>query len=201
MICDHCGAEPLKFLQDEVDLIFKQTQNDAIRRAAQLPPLPKKAGLLIAHEWGKIRSAYILAQYSAALALGTAFLEYLLNEVLDPPNPLTLHVCIDLCRKNSVIDGAMADKLMLIKQFIRNRYAHGHAKDIAGKAPVKITTIAIKKGDEPFIEDDGEFTADQIPWIQIQQKNKHDQLYSRPTLQYIRHVSCTLINGHQHLCQ
>lgn len=199
VFCPNCDCDILGILKEEVNSIIQTGSVNAIKRAGRIPPLPKKTNILLRGEWENVRKSYILAQYSASLMLGTSFLEYLLNEALLNKEPMMLHNCIRKCEKNQIIDNKTASALLAIKEFIRNRYAHGNAKDIAGNASLKITMINTRGG-VITSQTTADSTVNQFPFFQIRQKHKHDRMFSEATLSVIWKTACNVIEKNNHLC-
>lgn len=148
--------------------------------------------MILTTAWHEVRVSYILGQYAAALALGTAFLEFVLNNALSNSKPLTLHAAIERCRGLGIINVKTAETLLEIKRFIRNRYLHGDYSSIAGDAEVRITAGKLSRG-KLTLDSTESSTVSKVPLAQVLQKKKHDEAFARPTLQFIRAVAEELI--------
>jgi hypothetical protein len=198
VICPICGADTYDILRSEVDRLLQKAGHDAVRRAAQLPPLPRDCSMILTAFWQEVRESYISAQYSGAMILGCSFLEYLLNEVLSGPETFMLDKAIKKCEEKSLIDASMAGRLIEIKSFIRNRYAHGNFKGISGDAEVKITHATLSNGKLEFGPTEIS-SVSQMPVAQVFQKRKLDSLYAKPALENIRAVAEHLISSNSNL--
>jgi hypothetical protein len=180
-------------LKKEVDDLIEQCRENSIRRAAQLVPLPPEAVASLTRLWEEVRRSFILGEYSAALALGCAFLEFALERAVGSSNEMTLHNAIEKAKAAGLIDSSMADRLLETKERIRNAYAHGDYNKIA--RPDRVVTITSGKivQGEFVLGDSVETPLGELPNIQAIVKGQMDRDYSRPVLQYIRYVVTELL--------
>jgi hypothetical protein len=140
-----------------------------------LPSLPENTLLPIIDMWEDIRSSFVFGQYAASLALVGSFLEHILETAASSPEGTTLNGAIKHAREQNLISEQQEEKLLLIKETVRNPYSHGNYDEIAGKAPVTLN-LAIGKlppGMEPMALELGKSF----------KKRRNDITYARPTLQ------------------
>lgn len=194
LICPICGVDLLADLKQEVDDLVRKCQEGAIRRSAQLPPLPREAMASLTRLWEEVRRSFILGEYSAALTLGCAFLEFVLERALKTDREMTLHPAIEAAKQAQLIDTSTADALFEMKRRVRNAYAHGDYDKIVGiQTKVTITQGHINQNeiatDEPV-----ELKLSDLPRIQAIVKGRRDREFSRPVLQYIRMVANDLLS-------
>jgi len=193
LVCPRCGTDVLTSLKEEVKALIARCGTDAIRRAGQLSPLPREAVASLTRLWEEVRWSFILGQYSAALTLGCAFLEFVLERALGVSEEMTLTPAIKRCREAGLIDTTTTDKLLETAWRVRNAYAHGDYHKIArpGRA-VSITSGKIVQG-ELVLDKPSERPLGDLPDVQVIVKGHMDVVYAQPVLQYIRMVANDLV--------